>query len=245
MGKRVTLRRLLNILGDFLFPPACLVCEKLLETPGIVCPSCMEAYQEEKKRQCGMCFKPMYACDCSLKGCRHKGMTHLYKVLPYRPSNKNSIGNQLIYAIKDKHLYYASEFMANELYETLKYHMLNLSGYEITYIPASSKRMAEIGYNQMKLIAEILAQRLGIPVSAVLCRTREALPQKELREKERVENTKNLFAVKKRADVKGKRYLLIDDIATTGSTLLAAGKTLRDAGASKILYLSIAATVKS
>lgn len=218
-------------------------CNVLLDAPGALCPSCSALYYEEKKRECGKCLQPLQACDCPCKGGEHKGMSHLYKVLPYLPGQADLVSNKLIYAIKDRNLYHAAAFFANELYDTLLFHGCNVSGYEITYIPASKKRMAEQGYNQMTQIAKLLGEHLGLSVSPVLKRTRNAKSQKELKERQRVENTKGLFAVKKHLDLHGRKFILLDDIATTGSTLLSAAKALREAGASHVLHLVIASTV--
>lgn len=49
---------------------------------------------------------------------------------------------------------------------------------------------------------------------------------------ERVENVKNAFAIRKKALLDPEtRYILVDDVFTTGSTLNACAQVLRDAGA--------------
>jgi len=228
---------------NFFYPPACIGCDAILAEPGALCPECLKLYEEEKMRQCGICFQPLQACKCGIKGKERHDTTHLYKVFSYRPNQRNLITNKLIYAIKDSHLYYPAEFVAEELYQTVKLHGLKLSGYEITYIPASKKRMIKKGYNQLSLISEMLGKRLGLAVSPVLYRTRETKPQKELKEQQRVENVKDLFRVEEDESLDGRKFILIDDICTTGSTLISAGKALREAGASRVIYLVIASTV--
>ena len=227
---------------DFFFPPHCVCCSNLLEKAGALCPDCLKRFLTEKQRQCGGCLKVIQLCECPPKASASRGMSRLYKVFSYIPSRDDLVSNQLIYAIKNRNLYYSAKFLASELYDTILLHGLNLNGYEITYIPASKKRMVELGYNQSAQVAKQLSSMLQIAVSPVLKRTKDTKPQKELAGEKRIENTKGLFAVRKNADLRGRKFLLLDDVCTTGSTLLSAGKALKDAGAAHVIYLSISAT---
>ena len=64
--------------------------------------------------------------------------------------------------------------------------------------------------------------------------------QTSLSGEERRKNLQNVFLTKKRAIIKNKDILLIDDVYTTGSTLRSASKALIDAGASKVTILVLA-----
>ena len=244
MGIREVAEAFKHKLVDLLYPPFCVGCDILLDRPSALCPACFDKYIQEIDEQCGVCFQPIRYCSCSLKGLEHRGIRHLYKVFPYHPGQTDLLTNKLIYVLKDKNLHYAAEFLAWEMHDVFIYHGLNLSEFEIVYIPASTKRMAEKGFNQMATLSKFLGKYLGIKVSPVLYRTREAKPQKELRERERVDNTKGLFAVRPKESIAGRKFIVIDDVVTTGSTLVSAGKVLRDAGASKVIYAAISVTTK-
>lgn len=102
-------------------------------------------------------------------------------------------------------------------------------------IPMFKSDMRKRTYNQSELIANAAARILKKPVRAdILIKNRKTLHQKELDGVMRRKNLTDAFTVVKPADVKGRSILLIDDVCTTGSTLLSASKALSDAGAKEI-----------
>ena len=76
----------------------------------------------------------------------------------------------------------------------------------------------------------------------MLIRTKKTSPMKGLGAVERYENLKNVFAVspKNHYTIAGKRILLVDDIFTTGSTLDACSRILKEAGAAEVYVLTFA-----
>ena len=239
------IRSLFGRFFDFLYPPACVGCGVLLDDVGAFCPECLSEYEQEKQRNCPHCFRVLQACDCPTAEMRKRGAKHLYKVFPYHPTNREKKTNQLIYALKDMHLYHASKFVADEMYMSLLLGDVRLSDYVLTYIPASKTRMVKRGYNQMKMVAKCLGELGGCPIEAPLYRTREGTPQKSLPTSKRFENTKGIFSVKKSSSVAGKKYIIIDDIATSGATLMAAAATLREAGADHVIFATAALTIRT
>ena len=71
-----------------------------------------------------------------------------------------------------------------------------------------------------------------------LKRMQKTLPQKQLNDRERRENMKTAFKITEN-DVKYKSVLLIDDIYTTGSTMDAAARILKENGVRKVYFLCI------
>lgn len=96
------------------------------------------------------------------------------------------------------------------------------------------------GFNQAELLAKIVARRYGLRVSRVLRRTRATESQAGLSRSERQTNLHNSFAVRRPEQARGKRILLIDDVFTTGATLRAASKCLKEAGAAHVVALTVA-----
>ena len=88
-------------------------------------------------------------------------------------------------------------------------------------------------YNQSELLAEELCARLKIPLqSSLLRRTRFTKSQTTLNGFERARNVSQAFSAL--PAVRGKSVLLIDDVTTTHSTLLACAIALRAAGAARV-----------
>jgi ComF family protein len=106
-------------------------------------------------------------------------------------------------------------------------------------IPLHKKRLRQRGYNQAELLARAMEQELSIPVETdLLFRTGATRPQKELGDEERVRNLHAAFSVKEGKPVP-ERVLLVDDIYTTGSTIEACTRVLKDHGARQVYYTSI------
>ena len=96
-------------------------------------------------------------------------------------------------------------------------------------------------YNQSELLAAELCSRLKIPLqSSLLRRTRFTKSQTTLNGFERARNVSHAFSAL--PAVRGKSILLIDDVTTTHSTLLACAVALRDAGAASVYAASATAS---
>jgi ComF family protein len=101
----------------------------------------------------------------------------------------------------------------------------------IVPVPLHPTRQRERGFNQASLLAELLTARISIPRKPVLKRVRYTTTQTALDRAERMENLHNAFRLRKNADVRGLRVLLIDDVLTTGSTLSECARILKRSGA--------------
>jgi ComF family protein len=92
------------------------------------------------------------------------------------------------------------------------------------------------GYNQAALIARALAKIVsGAQYEELLVRPKSTPTQTDLPRGRRLKNVKNAFAPKAKAvmDVR-RRYVIIDDVITTGATLEACSRVLRKAGAIRV-----------
>lgn len=100
-------------------------------------------------------------------------------------------------------------------------------------IPQHWSRRAVSRHSAAEVLASVIGVMLDIPVStAVLARSRRTAPQKRAESvSARRANQRGSFAVSKRADVAGRKILLVDDILTTGATALEAARELRSKAA--------------
>jgi ComF family protein len=109
-------------------------------------------------------------------------------------------------------------------------------------MPLHPQRLKERGFNQSLEIARHLATRLQVPLeTAAVVRTKLSPPQASLPLKARVKNMKQAFASTRRFD--GLRIALVDDVMTTGASLNALAKTIKDAGAEQVECWVIARTL--
>ena len=123
--------------------------------------------------------------------------------------------------------------------------MENFNNAILVPIPLSPKRYRERGFNQAELICKKLIEidqdenfRLEENVLIKIKNTEHQVRIQDRRA--RLKNLIGSFAVKNEALVKNKNIILIDDVTTTGATLNEARKTLKQAGARKIIAFTIA-----
>lgn len=107
----------------------------------------------------------------------------------------------------------------------------------IIAIPMTPRKKQSRGYNQAELLARKLAEFLRVPHdSSALIKIRDTVPQMRLSKAERVQNSalKQSFVCIYPSRIRGKTIALVDDVATTRSTLLFACHVLKKAGAQEV-----------
>ncbi len=127
------------------------------------------------------------------------------------------------------------------LIEAFRMHYADSPFDGIVPIPLHPKRLCSRGYNQVIIVGEKLSRASGIPLARTLLEKKDNRPpQARLSRRERAVNVRGAFRVAQPGRVKGRRILLIDDVATTGATVTEAAKTLMRSGASRVDVLVLA-----
>ena len=111
----------------------------------------------------------------------------------------------------------------------------------LAFVPASRAAVARRGFDHAALLAQALAGLLDTPCTHALAAPRTA-DQRVLGRAERVENLAGSFSADPAACA-GKRFVLIDDVHTTGATLCAATDALLAAGAHEVRVLTFARVI--
>lgn len=107
-------------------------------------------------------------------------------------------------------------------------------------VPLHPERLAERGFNQSALLARRISAELRLPVAfEVLRRTKETVPQAQLSYRERITNAHDAFFATSLSP--GQKYVLVDDVVTTGKTADACREALERTG-SHLLGVVAAAT---
>lgn len=112
-------------------------------------------------------------------------------------------------------------------------------------VPIYKYKVMKRGYNQVAILARKLAKKYQKPCPlGVLIKSHSTRSQSSLNRDERQKNVIGSFKVNKRKinSLKDKKILLIDDVMTTGATLLECKKVLNDIGINQIQTLCIAMT---
>ncbi|MCM1049153.1 MAG: double zinc ribbon domain-containing protein [Clostridiales bacterium] len=228
----------LGILLDLIYPRRCPICDKAVKPFGaLICDECAKKVEYVKAPRCNKCGKELkdkravFCYDCAHK--EHsfdKGMA-LFKY----PSVAQSI-YRFKYCGRQEYAAYYGERLAAVLGSKIR----GLNPDALVPVPIHSSKKRVRGYNQAELIANELGRRLNIPVEANLIkRTRKTLPMKDLSAAERQNNLKRAFKICSN-DVKLNTIIIIDDIYTTGSTIDAMARLLREAGIERIYFIALA-----
>lgn len=107
-------------------------------------------------------------------------------------------------------------------------------------VPLGKKRLKERGYNQVGLVAGPLAYQMGWAYETrALWKMRETRSQVGLTAAQRLENVRNAYQADSRA-VQQRSILIMDDVATTGSTIQSCTEALLCAGAREVYVLTVA-----
>lgn len=107
----------------------------------------------------------------------------------------------------------------------------------ITAVPVVTQRLRQRGYNQSELLAKQLARRLALPYRPFLARVR-ATQQVGKSRNERLAHVRGAFMAKRH--IAAQNVLIIDDVFTTGATMVECAKALKAAGA-RTIYGAVAA----
>lgn len=206
---------------DLIFPPACGICGKEINT--YLCQKC-----EEQINKITCVGKDNYE--------NKYFSSHMY-LFKY----EGVIRSKIISYKFDDNPYLYKTFC--EIFVKNKKVCGFLQNYDIIIpVPMYRKKKNKRGYNQSELIAKEIARRLGNIEfkNDILIKIKNTPKQSSLNKEQRMINLKNVYKVHNELFIKNKNVLIFDDIYTTGSTANECAKTLKEAGAKNIAILTIA-----
>ena len=107
-------------------------------------------------------------------------------------------------------------------------------------VPLARKRERERGYNQSMELTKGVSEVTGLPIAdKVIKRTKFAGSQTQRGRWERNENVEDVFELIDGDSISGKHLLLIDDVVTTGATIIACAREIQKASNVKISVLAL------
>ncbi|MBQ2740677.1 MAG: ComF family protein [Clostridia bacterium] len=134
---------------------------------------------------------------------------------------------------------YLSYYFAEEMAKALP--RLPQRAFVLLPVPMTKQKQALRGYNQAEELAVHLSELTGLAVHYTLLEKKKDGEQKRLSGKERIAGVAGAFRLTERKFCKGKDFLIIDDVMTSGATLAEISAMLLRAGARSVCGLCVAA----
>ncbi len=218
-----------------LFPPQCGGCGC---AGARWCPECARAVQPPPPPVCAVCGVPLDGVHELCGDCQRERPR--YRALRSWSVFDGPIRNAL-HRLKYRQDVALGEALTPQLSDYLS--SLAWPIELIVPVPLGRKRLAERGYNQVGLIARPLAMATRIAYTPdALIRSHETRSQVGLTRVQRQENVRNAFRAREKR-VRGRVVLLMDDVATTGSTLSSCAEALYGAGARDVFALTVSRAI--
>ncbi len=108
----------------------------------------------------------------------------------------------------------------------------------IVPIPTISRHIRQRGYDHAKLMAKRLAKQRRLKLKPVLSRKTATVQREATSSAQRRKQASEAFRCAYKLE--DKPYLIVDDVVTTGATLEAAAKCLKNAGAKEVWVAAVA-----
>ena len=231
---KTNIMKLLNHLINLFYPRVCPACGSLLmKDEETICLSCRYLlpktyYENNLENPLSQTFwgqVDFHAVTAEYFFSKTGKVQHLLHQLKYQ-GNKDAgffLGQQLGESIKNAELFQGIDYLVP--------------------IPLHPKKEHIRGYNQSHVIAQGVEDKTKIPIMKD-CLYRKVFTSTQTKKSrdERMDNVKDIFDIKNCELLRGKHVLLIDDVLTTGATLLAAGMTLSKIPDIKISVATAACT---
>lgn len=241
---------LLTKLIDIIYPPRCPVCEAFLldaydeeEETGLLCHTCLSDLRRITSPLCPICCTPFssgkhedHVCEDCLRN------RPIYDAA-YAPYIYAGALMAAIHRFKYGQRRYLENFLGPLLAESVDTWFGQLENLLIIPVPLHPRRLRERGFNQSLLLARHVAERLNAELDFLsLKRIRYTSPQSTLKKKARRKNVKGAFMVTDPGIIDERVVFLVDDVATTGSTLNECAWVLKKAGCEDVYGLVLART---
>ncbi|MDD6980714.1 MAG: phosphoribosyltransferase family protein [Clostridia bacterium] len=241
----MTVREIGEELLRWIFPPKCVACGRLLargET--YLCASCERDYQSAREQVCPACLEPLSACTCPNRYLERNGVRTVAKLYAYRPQETDLSTNRLIYRLKKVKSEAVIDFLAGELAARLTPMLQDGKQYVLVGVPRSRAAIRKYGGDHVLLLVRALSRKTGISYLRAVKRIGHAGQQKKKNYSARILAADTSYTPVTKYDLHGKQVILVDDIVTSGASLVACARAVRKLGARKVMAAVIGSTFR-
>ena len=222
------------LLTDILFPRRCLGCGR---HGAYFCSQCLNFVLLKDERICPMCGQPAIG-GLTHPGCQQPwGLDGLTSVFAYRGVVQKAIKKLKYRFVTDLASDLVELFLSFCGEDKMFYQLCREKNVALVPIPLYHRRQRWRGFNQTELLGKMIAENLEINfLPDFLIRRKATRPQVGLGKELRHQNIRGAFAINKNFLLRQKfvgqtKFLLFDDVWTSGATLREAAKVLKRNGA--------------
>ena len=188
----------------------------------LLCSRCLSLSSIASPERCGLCGgQSDENKTCSV--CTRSSYCHRISI--HRPYA--GIAKELVKRLKYRNARAAAKVIADQMTvfpSQINEHTL------VVPVPTATSRVRQRGYDQSVLIARHLGKRYDLKVSELLVRHGQSRQVGSKRD-QRVVQLAEAYTVRNQIHVVGSHIILVDDVMTTGTTIEAAARVLKKAGA--------------
>lgn len=217
----------------WLLPPACLLCGRDVpgsETDALVCALCRMRWSPVPHPVCLRCGQPRSGDDDCLLCAAWPDSLYGARSAVWLEGSARDAAHRLKYEGWWR--------IADSMALAMRGLAPLTAGVTLVPIPLGARRFNRRGYNQSERLAAALGRQLGLPVAeSLLRRTRETPTQTALTPEARHANMAGAF---ESAGASGVDIVLVDDVFTTGATLVSAAAALKAGGAARVAAVTFA-----
>jgi len=241
------LRGLLKGLKDLIYPNYCLVCKNRIPPTNqqeLICSECLGKIEQNLPPFCANCGRHLTLQALEENACPNcsRCKTYFYFDRAFSPCKYTGTVKKLIHEFKYSGKDYLGKPLGKLMHTFIRDYQLPIEYLDFLIpIPLHKSRQREREFNQAEILSYEVAQEFNKKIlTNQLIRVKPTKTQTELTFQERCQNVEKSFAVTKPELIKDTNLLLIDDVLTTGATSSEAAKCLKEAGAKKVLLLTLA-----
>jgi ComF family protein len=235
-----------DALASIFIPAPCRLCAALLNhsSRNPICQNCLDGFSRVSEKICANCGLPLPDMTAvpgeKLKCAACRLGTYAFDFARSFALYESDLVRAIV-LLKFERIDPLAEWFAARLAEVVARNAEAFDAEVIVPVPLHRDREKERGYNQAELLSKPLAKLLKLPHQGVLLVRKRPRPAKlVLTLRERWAAVRGAFEIRPDSQVDNRRVLLLDDVMTTGATLDACSKALRDAGAKSVVALTVA-----
>ena len=230
----IKIKNIWNRITSIIFVKKCVSCKELLpyDYEGYLCLKCLGEWELQKMELCPTCHKEQTECRCAFG---KEGVDSLRHLVLYQHDDKEKVSNRIVYSLKNSNEKSVFDFVSREMVDNI-INTKRLDNTVVVGVPRNPNSIKEYGYDHAKKLAKSVAEILNIEYVDVLYHSGGLREQKSLNKQQRELNAKRkcYIAPEKAELVRGKRILLVDDMATTGAMTGACAQLLKENGATEV-----------